>query len=257
MQAQAVNELAVAGRRKLEVVIVSDGQQVEEAQRLRFSVFSEEMGARLDTQGRIDVDRFDSFCEHLIVRDLESGEIVGTYRILSPEAARRAGGYYSEQEFDLSRLEHLREGMMEIGRSCIHPEYRSGAVLMLLWAALVRYAIEHGHEYLFGCASIAMGDGGHTAAAVWRRVQADHLGPIEHRVFPHCRLPLESLEDGLTIQTPAVIPPLVKGYLNIGAHIYGEPAWDADFNTADLPTMLSISRMSSNYKRHFNKNGIR
>ena len=256
MQVQTLVGNAVAGKRRLAVALVRDGRELEEAQRLRYSVFAVEMGARINGERRIDTDRFDSFCEHLVVRNLDTGDIVGTYRILSPDAARAAGGCYSEQEFDLARLDHLRGSMAEIGRSCIHPDYRSGGVLMLLWAALIRYAVERGYTHLFGCASIGLGDGGHCAAATWRQVQAGHLGPLEHRVFPRCRLPLESLDAGNENNLSASMPPLVKGYLNFGAQVYGEPAWDPDFNTADLPVMLSLSNMSPKYKRHFEKNII-
>jgi putative hemolysin len=237
-------------RPRLALAFARNENEVAEAQRLRYAVFAGEMGARLDAgaDGR-DEDRFDAFCEHLLVRDVETGEAVGTYRILSPRAAREAGGYYSEQEFDLARVAHLREGMVEVGRSCIHPDYRSGGAILMLWSALIRYALENQYEYLFGCASMSMADGGHSAAAVFRRLGPQCMSPVEYRVFPRCRLPLERF-DGDRV---AVLPPLVKGYLNIGAWVCGEPAWDPDFNTADLPVMLPLARMDARYARHFSK----
>ncbi len=222
--------------------------EVAEAQRLRYAVFAEEMGARLESSGEnTDSDRFDVHCEHLLVRDVETAEVVGTYRILSPRAARAAGGYYSEQEFDLARLAHLRDNMVEVGRSCIHPHYRSGGVILLLWAGLARYMLENRHEHLMGCASVSMADGGHAAASIFQGLSAAQLSPIEYRVFPRLRLPLESLNCTLA----ADLPPLVKGYLNIGAWICGEPSWDPDFNCADLPVLLPLSRMDPRYARHF------
>jgi len=243
------------------VALARNAGEVEEAQRLRYAVFAEELGARLpQTQlsaaRRIDRDAFDPYCEHLIARDLDSGEVVGTYRILTPDAARAAGSYYSEQEFDLARLAHLRARMVEVGRSCVHPDYRSGGAILMLWSALIRFMGQRGHEYLFGCASMGMADGGHAAAATWRRVQARHLAAPEYRVFPHCRLPVEALEVSCDESPRPAMPPLVKGYLNIGAQICGEPAWDPDFNTADLPVLLSVSNMTQRYRRHLVKNII-
>jgi len=223
-----------------------------EAQRLRYNVFAEEMGARLASADRgIDVDRFDEFCDHLLVRDAAAGEIVGTYRILSPDGARRAGGNYSESEFDLARLAHIMPRLVEVGRSCIHPDYRSGTVIALLWSGLARYMNVHGYEFLAGCASIPMHDGGHAAAAIYRRLRAEHISPPEYRVMPRCALPLEALgTDG-----PVDVPPLVKGYLRLGAWIAGAPAWDPDFNTADLFVLLPMAHMNVRYARHYLGNG--
>lgn len=238
-------------RSRLQVGLARGRGEVLDAQRLRYRVFAEELGARLDTRvAGVDQDLFDPHCEHLVVRDEDSGRIVGTYRILPPEAARRVGAYYSDGEFDLTRLQHLRDRIVEIGRSCIDPDYRSGAVIALLWNGLARYMREHRHDYLIGCASIGMADGGHNAASIYAQL-ADHLSPPEYRVFPRCRLPLEHLE----ANDRADLPPLLKGYLRAGAWVCGEPAWDPDFNTADLLLLLPMSRVESRYARHFLGNG--
>ena len=122
-------------RRKLSVGLARSEWDVIEAQRLRYRVFAEELGARLPTTvPGIDQDIYDPFCQHLVVRDDAEGCVVGTYRILSPENARRIGNYYSENEFDLTRLQLLRPRLVEIGRSCVHPDYRSGATIALLWS---------------------------------------------------------------------------------------------------------------------------
>jgi len=175
--------------------------------------------------------------------------VVGTYRILSPSAAKRVGDYYTETEFDLTRLQHLRGNMVELGRSCVHADYRSGGVITLLWAGLAEYMIRGKHDYLIGCASIGMADGGHNAAGIWNAVKEKHLSPIEWRVFPRCPLPLESLE---TTSEP-VLPALIKGYLRLGSYICGEPAWDPDFNTADLPILLPLKNINPAYARRFFK----
>jgi len=238
-------QLIPASRYHLSLAV--DDSEIREAQRLRHQVFAEEMGARLSSvlPGH-DIDLYDPFCDHLLVRELGSGEVVGTYRILPPEAARRVGSYYSEQEFDLTRLHFLRPHMAELGRSCVHPAHRSGGVIARLWMGLADYMTRYGHEYLVGCASIGMADGGHIAASVYRQITERHLAPIEWRVTPRYRLPVESLDDGQT----AALPPLIKGYARLGAMLCGEPAWNPDFNMADLLMLLPLAQLQRNYARH-------
>ena len=233
---------------RLTVALARNESEIREAQRLRYKVFAEEMGARLTThEAGLDQDRFDAFCDHLLVRDGTSGEVIGTYRILPPHQARHIGGYYSEQEFDFTRLAHLRDSMVEIGRSCVHPDYRGGAVITLLWSGLADYLRVRDYDYLMGCASIGMQDGGHTAASVYRQLAETRLAPAEWRVFPRHPLALAQLDS----RQPVSTPPLIKGYLRVGAFVCGEPAWDADFNTADLMLLLSVKEMNQMYARHF------
>ena len=232
---------------RLSVALARNESEIREAQRLRYRVFAEEMGARLTIkEAGLDQDHFDAYCDHLLVRDNASGEVVGTYRILPPHQARRIGGYYSEQEFDFTRLTHLRDSMVEIGRSCVHADYRGGAVITLLWSGLADYLRVRDYDYLMGCASISMADGGHAAASMFARL-GEHMSPLEYRVFPRCPLPLEALRNDL----PAELPPLIKGYLRAGAYICGEPAWDPDFNTADLPILMPVTRIDDRYAKHF------
>lgn len=228
------------------VSLAVDDREIREAQRLRHKVFSEEMGARLSSSlpGH-DIDLYDPFCDHLLVRELDCGEVVGTYRILPPDAAKRVGSYYSEQEFDLTRLNFLRPRMAELGRSCVHPAHRSGAVIARLWMGLADYMTRYGYEYVVGCASIGMADGGHIAASVHRQLAAHHLAPIEWHVTPRYRLPVESLDDGQS----AALPPLIRGYTRLGAMVCGEPAWDPDFNTADLLMLLPFAQLNRSYAR--------
>lgn len=236
-------------RSNLEVSLARTASDVLDAQRLRYNVFAGEMGANLQSRTPgVDHDIYDPYCDHLIVRDVHRGEVVGTYRILSPENARQVG-YYAENEFDLTRFHHLRTRLVEIGRSCVHPDYRTGSTITLLWGGLARYMTERRYDYLMGCASISMADGGHEAASLYNRL-ADHLGPLEYRVFPRCPLPLAALQQ----ERPAETPPLIKGYLRAGAWICGDPAWDPDFNTADLLMLLPMSRLSSRYAKHFTGN---
>ena len=230
------------------VSLAVDDGEIREAQRLRYKVFANEMGARLSTAlpGH-DIDLHDPFCDHLLVRDLASGQVVGTYRILTPESANRVGSYYSEQEFDLTRLGFLRPRMAELGRACVHPDHRSGAVLARLWLGLADYMKRYGYEYVVGCASISMADGGHLAARVHRQLHAKHLAPIEWHVTPRHRLPVDKLDDG----QQAILPTLIKGYSRLGALCCGEPAWDPDFNTADVLMLLPMAQLNHSYARRF------
>ncbi|MFT3849427.1 MAG: GNAT family N-acyltransferase [Propionivibrio sp.] len=234
-------------RQPLSVGLAISEREILGAQKLRYRIFAEELGARLDprTPG-VNQDIFDPYCEHLVVRDESSGEIVGTYRILAPEQAKAIGSYYSETEFDLIRLQHLRPRMVEIGRSCVHPDYRTGTTIALLWSGLAQYMTNRGYDYLIGCASISMADGGHGAAALYDRL-GEYMSPIEYRVFPRCPLPLAALRNDQRI----TVPPLIKGYLRAGALICGEPAWDPDFNTADLPILMPMEKLADRYSRHF------
>jgi putative hemolysin len=235
----------------LAVALARNGDEVLEAQRLRYRVFAEELGARLGGAiPGVDHDLYDAHCEHLLVRDTASGEVVGTYRLLSGARSESLGGFYAETEFDLTRLRHLRNDTLEIGRSCVHPDYRNGATIALLWSGLAAHVARHNYRYVIGCASLAMNDGGHAAAAVYRRLAEKYLSPVEYRVFPRCELPLAALDERGAAVTP---PALVKGYIRAGAVICGAPAWDPDFNTADLLMLLSVARLDARYARHFMK----
>jgi len=239
----------------LEVVWARDEEEVRQAQRLRYRVFAEEMGARLSVPNGAppghDVDIFDPFCEHLLVRatarDGEPGPVIGTYRVLTPANAERVGGLYSDVEFDLTRLRPLRAKMVELGRSCVHPDWRSGAVILALWAALAEFMHRNQLETMVGCASISMRDGGHFAASLWEKLRQTHLAPLHWQVTPRLPLPIDDLQRDL----PAEAPPLIKGYLRCGAKVLGPPAWDPDFNTADLPMLLRIDDLPPRYRKHF------
>lgn len=238
-----------------EVVWARHLDEVRAAQRLRHAVFVEEMGARLPSlpgwPAGHDIDRFDDYCEHLLVRTLEGqgtqAEVIGTYRVLTPGAARRAGGYYSDTEFDLSALRGHREGMAELGRSCVHPAHRSGGVILALWGALASFMHANGLNAMMGCASIGMRDGGHQAASLWAQLQRSHLADPSLRAMPRLPLPVENLDQTLQVEAPA----LIKGYLRCGARVMGAPAWDPDFNTADLPMWMQMSDLPARYQRHF------
>jgi putative hemolysin len=226
--------------------------EVREAQRLRHAVFAGEMGARLNTPlAGHDIDLFDDYCEHLLVRDTATRQVVGTYRVLTPAQARRVGSTYSDTEFDLVRLRGVRSRMVELGRSCVHPDHRQGGVIMALWGALAEFMVRNQLDTMIGCASIPMLHNGvvsgDLAASLWHRLRQTHLAPIEYQVFPRLPLPVEALDHSLEVEPPA----LIKGYLRLGARILGAPAWDPDFNTADLPMMMRIADLPTRYRKHF------
>ena len=237
---------------KISVSWARHQDEVRAAQRLRYQVFAVEMGATLPiTLAGHDIDLFDDYCEHLLVRDEASGEVIGTYRVLTPTQAKRAGGTYSDTEFDLTRLRSLRERMVELGRSCVHIDHRSGAVILALWGALAEFMARNRLDTMIGCASIPMQTGGlssgQAAASIWRQVRQTHLAPIEYHVTPRLALPVDQLDGSLDIEPPA----LIRGYLRLGAKVLGAPAWDPDFNSADLPMMMRIADLPPRYLKHF------
>jgi putative hemolysin len=238
-----------------EVVWARHADEVLAAQRLRYEVFVGELGARLslpaNAPARHDVDVFDRHCEHLLVRTLpddeHAAEVIGTYRVLTPAAAKRAGGFYSETEFDLTRLRPLRDRMVELGRSCVHPDWRAGGTILALWGALGEFMSRNRLDTMIGCASMGMHDGGHAAASLWKRLSTTHMASLEWHVRPRLPLPVDDLRQDLPTDAPA----LIKGYLRCGARLLGAPAWDPDFNTADLPLMMRTADLPERYRRHF------
>jgi putative hemolysin len=238
------------------VSLARDEADVRAAQRLRHEVFAGEMGALLATpQPGYDIDAFDAYCDHLLVREEVTGQVVGTYRLLPPERAAVAGRLYSEGEFDLTALDAIRPGLVEVGRSCVHPDHRDGAVIGLIWAGIARYMVDRGHEWLAGCCSIPLADGGALASATWEKVQGKHLAPEEYRVRP-------LLPWAPAAATPAAgaaplppshpeLPALLRGYLRLGAWVCAQPAHDPDFGVADLYVLLSMRRVNPRYLRHF------
>lgn len=231
--------------------------EVREAQQLRYEVFAGEMGATLpEIVPGYDIDIFDDYCEHLLVRDRDTWQVIGTYRVLTPAQAKLAGKIYSDSEFDLTPLQPLREHMVELGRSCVHKHYRHGGVIMALWKALVNFMVRNQLKDTVGCVSIPLNveladdkriGTGHAAASIWRQVRDKYLVSSEYQVKPYLPLPVDTLDQTLEIEPPA----LMKGYLRVGAKVLGAPAWDPIFNTADLPMLMRMDDLPSRYRKHF------
>lgn len=237
--------LASAGA--LEVRLARDDAEIERAMRLRWQVFAGELGAALGSPAGVDRDIFDPYCEHLVVIDRDSGDVIGTYRLLMPGAARRIGCLYSDGEFWLTRLDALRPKMVELGRSCVRADHRSGGVMMLLWSGLGALLARSEVRYLIGCVSVPMADGGGFAANLYRELASSHLADDTLRVWPRERLEVERHPHVAGV----VPPPLVKGYLRAGACLLGEPHVDAQFNCADFPMMLDLAGLKARYQRRF------
>jgi putative hemolysin len=231
---------APAATARYSVQVATGGDQVAAAQRLRHRVFAQELGATLRPGAPgLDVDEFDAHCDHLVITEDNSGEVVGTYRMLPPGRTDRL---YSDSEFHLGSLDPLRDALVETGRSCVHADHRTGAVINLMWTGIARYTHLSGRRWIAGCASVPEAD----ATAVWHQVQARHLAPPALRVAPRNPWPI-----GPRAERRATVPPLLKGYLRLGAWVCGEPAHDPDFRVADLFVLVSLDRVDPRYLRHF------
>lgn len=223
------------------VGLATSAADLQAAQKLRYAVFAEEMGALLDSPvSGLDADRFDAFCDHLLVRD--GSEVVGTYRLLPPGRKERL---YADAEFDLTALAPLRKGLVEAGRTCVHPGHRNGTVVALMWAGIARYMVSGGHQWLAGCCAVPLDDKGALAAAVAERVP---LGPEEYRVTP--RAPWRPKKRA-ALPDRFVPPALMRGYLRLGSWVCGAPAHDGDFGTADFFMLLPMANVNARYLRHF------
>ncbi|MGP8302305.1 GNAT family N-acetyltransferase [Streptomyces inhibens] len=227
--------------------IADTREQIRAAQRLRHQVFAEEMGATLHSPlAGHDIDAVDDLADHLVVTHNATGEVVGTYRLLPPGRSPRL---YSDGEFDLGALAALRPSLIEAGRSCVHPDHRSGAVMTQMWAALARYTLLSGHRYLAGCASVPLADGGTAATHAWELGRTRYAAPPELQVTPHH--PWHSAVPAPERPSLAQLPPLLRGYLRIGAFICGAPAHDPEFDVADFFVVLDMERLGDRYRRYF------
>ena len=234
--------------RRLQAERLIGPNALREAQALRFAVFSGEFKATLKgaDQG-LDMDDYDLHCRHIGVRDLNSGRLVATTRLLDHQAASGMGRFYSEEEFSLHGLRHLQGPILEIGRTCVDPAYRNGGTIAVLWAELAEVLNEGGYSYLMGCASIPMQDGGVQAQAIMQRLRDRYLCTEHLRAEP--KKPLPPLD--VPTNVIAEMPPLLKAYMRLGAKICGEPCWDEDFQVADVFILLKRDDLCPRYARHF------
>ncbi len=221
---------------------------IKEAQALRFRVFAKEMGAKLKTESEgLDYDEVDGYCDHLLVYDNLNKKIVGYTRLLNQDQAERLGRFYSQSEFNLDQVLTLPGRFLEIGRTCVDPDYRGSAVLTTLWSALVQYALEGQFNYLLGCASVTPGPSGFAVDAVYRNIDAKNIAPSSMQVSPTIPVPVELRCE----RDESGIPPLLKAYFRFGAVVCGEPFWDEDFNCIDLFMLLPLDHLQERYSKHY------
>jgi putative hemolysin len=244
------------------LLLSTDPALIEAAQRLRHDVFTSEPGFALAgaLDGR-DADRFDEHCDHLLVREDNSGELVGCYRMLPPPGAIAAGSLYTATEFDVSALDALRPSLVEMGRAVVREDHRNGAVVLLMWAGILAYLDRCGYDYVTGCVSVPVHGAddetpGSQIRGVRDFVRRRHAAPAEYTVHPYRPVTVDGrgLDD---IAPPArvAVPPLMRGYLRLGAQVCGEPAHDPDFGVGDFPALLDKRQADTRYLRRLRSVG--
>jgi putative hemolysin len=239
----------------LEIKITTDKNEIHQAQKLRFDVFNLEMnkGLRASYESGLDSDDFDPFCDHLIVRDLDSREVVGTYRLLLGAQAKNKIGFYSEREFNLEKIKRLDGELLELGRSCARKDFRDKALIPLMWEAIAQYVQEHEVRYLFGCGSLYTTDINEVNAC-FSLLKRKYYAADTFRVEPLDDCRFDGVSDAEAIderETFLQLPSLIKGHLRLGAVVCGPPALDREFGTADFLVLLDIQKLSSEYLRRF------
>jgi len=244
------------------LLLSTDPALIEAAQRLRHDVFTSEPGFALTgaTDG-LDADRFDEHCDHLLVREDHSGEIVGCYRMLPPPGAIAAGGLYTATEFEVQGLDALRPSLVEMGRAVVREDHRNGGVVLLMWAGILAYLDRCGYDYVTGCVSVPVVGADDAAPGSQIRgvrdfVRRRHAAPTEYTVYPYRPVTVEGrgLDD---IDPPArvSVPPLMRGYLRLGAQVCGDPAHDPDFGVGDFPALLDKRQADIRYLRRLRSVG--
>lgn len=229
-------------------------KDVERAMRLRYQVFAEELQARIHSPAPgLESDAFDAHCEHLLVEVRDTGQLVGYTRLLDDEGARTGCGFYSQSEFDMDAVLALPGRRVEVGRTCIHRDYRDGVTIAVLWSGIGAYLVERHVDYLIGCASIPLDYGLERVHRLVTKLLVRHCLPESLPVRPRVPLP------GLPSQLPSAsaepdafpVPPLLKAYLRLGARLSQGAHLDEDFRVADLFVLVERSRMPRRYRQHF------
>ena len=250
---------------RFEVRLAQDEADIASAQRLRYRVFVEEMGAKAqaaDHDGRLERDDFDPHFDHLILRDNERDvddpldQVIGVYRLMRKEVAMSGPGFYGADEYDLTLLEQSPRRIVELGRSCVAPEYRKGAAMHLMWGGLADYVLTHDIEIMFGVASFHGTDPDAIAQAL-SFLHHRHLAPPDIRVnarpdhFQSMNLLSQDQIDEVSARKQ--IPALIKAYLRLGGFV-GEGAYiDHNFNTTDVCLLMDTTRMSQRHRSFYTR----
>jgi len=242
------------------IKLAENEEEIEKALRLRYRVFNLEQGKGLDsaTADGIDRDEYDQYCLHLLVMDKKSGSAVGTYRMHFGPVASAAIGFYSAREYTIKGLDEIADRTIEVGRSCVAPEHRSGAVVALLWLGIKEVLIRSKLTHLFGCVSLETTE----PAAGWALYRyfiengkiCETVSAKPEKSFELVKPSEDKIEEILKDKHALLrlIPPLFKGYLRLGANICGEPVLDKEFGTIDYLIMLDTNKVPDRYARHFN-----
>jgi putative hemolysin len=245
----------------LQVRLALSPEDIDAVQALRYRIFYETMGARPSrgmARSKRDGDPFDEICDHLMVLDHARGEgadaVVGTYRLIRREAARRCGRFYSAAEYDVTRLATYPGPVLELGRSCVDPAYRARAVMPLLWSGIAAYVFHYDIELMFGCASLPGTDPDELAAPL-SYLHHHHLAPIELRpqALPERYVEMRRLDPGRIDpeRTRSQLPPLIKGYLRLGGFVGDGAVIDHQFNTTDVCVVVKTDLVAEKYSRHY------
>lgn len=228
----------------VQVLLATTVEQVDQALALRQRVFVKETGAKVSARGnpphRRDI--FDPYCDHLIALETATGRVVGTCRLLLPDKASALGCLDSDSEFWLTRLNSIRDQIVEVGQVCVFPDHRNGATIRLLWSALLAHVENTGQRYVVGSASVSLADGPDLAIRLYRHLSLTSMADEPLRTWPRQRLPM--LEQVLNTTTLLRMPPLIKSYMRMGARLLGEPHHDLDFGTAQFPLIVDMWAMN-------------
>ncbi len=252
---------------RLEVRIAQDSKEVHAAQQLRYKVFYDEMGAKATPEmaaGKTDFDSLDKFCDHLIVIDHNTGElpptVIGTYRLVRRDAAKRHGGFYSSSEYDISRLVAYPGEILEVGRSCVALDFRNRPTMQLLWRGIADYIAAYGIDILFGCASLPGTDPKALAVPLTYLYYYHLAAPyLRTTALPHRYVDMRLMdpsdvdpEKGLSQMPPLnLLPPLLKGYLRLGGFVGDGAVVDEQFNTTDVCVIVKTDLIAQKYSRHY------
>lgn len=238
-------------------------EEIEAAQHLRYKVFYEEFHAIPSPEmlaTKRDFDKYDDVADHLIVFD-ESipnsvSQIIGTYRLLRKDNATRIGGFYTAGEFDISPLINSRASLLELGRSCVLPPYRTRPVMQLLWQGITDYMLDHSIGLMFGCASL-YGTDVNSLSMPLSYLYHYHLAPpemrpraLDGRYVEMNRMPKDSIDPKVAFM---VLPPLIKGYLRLGAYVGEGAVVDEQFDTTDVCIILPMSKVAERYRKHYSR----
>lgn len=249
---QAARPEATPRSSRFRVSLAASRDEVAESQRLRYRVFADELGAQIaNGDSGLDGDALDAHCRHLLVRDTRNGAVVASTRLLDDRQAEYAGGFYSAGEFAMDAIHALPGRSLELGRTCVDADYRNGTTIAALWQGVARLIVDQGYDYLFGCASIPLDDGGANAHAMLARIREQHLAVENRRVRPYRPLPRFDGDAEALMRKMPRMPPLLKAYLSLGAQACGEPYWDPDFQCADVFMLLDVRALNPRYARHF------